>query len=93
LSVVARPSDTRSPRPLGRLKRRTLIVGVLIGVAVAALLTLALYLDVPFLAVWQRSLSDLLFIPQKPAERIVIIGIDDASLTRLGRWPSPYSAR
>jgi adenylate cyclase len=62
---------------------------VLIGVAVAALLTLALYLDVPFLAVWQRSLSDLLFIPQKPAERIVIIGIDDASLTRLGRWPWP----
>jgi adenylate cyclase len=62
---------------------------VLIGLASAAVLVAALYVDVPFLAVWQRSLSDLLFIPQAPAERIVIVGIDDDSLTRLGRWPWP----
>jgi CHASE2 domain-containing sensor protein len=88
LSAVATTGD-RSRDLLRWLKRRSRLIGVLIGLAVAALLIFALWVDVPFLAVWQRSLSDLLFIPQKPAERIVIVGVDDNSLTELGRWPWP----
>jgi adenylate cyclase len=37
----------------------------------------------------ESTLSDRLFAPQAPDTRILIVGIDDASLAALGQWPLP----
>ena len=40
-----------------------------------------------FFGDWQLRLVDALFLGRKPSSKIVIIAIDDASISTLGRWP------
>ncbi len=58
---------------------------VFAGIVISTFLSLAFYLGL--FASWQEKLSDNLFLPKKPSEKIVIIAIDDKSISEIGRWP------
>ncbi len=40
-------------------------------------------------ASWQEKLSDKLFLERRPPADIIIIAVDDKSLTEVGQWPWP----
>lgn len=60
---------------------RPLCIGGCIGIGAALL-----YLS-GGLASWSSFASDRFFLAQKPDPSIVIVAIDDASISQLGRWP------
>ena len=60
---------------------RPLIVGGAVGlIGVIGFLSGAL-------GSWSDRATDRFFLPRTPDPSIVIVAIDDASITRLGRWP------
>lgn len=64
---------------------KKILPGFFIGGAISALLLFGLSLN--FFKTWQLKLSDTLFEPRPPHGDIVIIGIDNASIGSIGRWP------
>jgi adenylate cyclase len=64
-----------------KLSIRPIIAGLIVGVIGA----------VGFLSgalgSWSNKASDRFFMERKPDPSIVIVAIDDASITRIGRWP------
>ncbi|MBI2626886.1 MAG: adenylate/guanylate cyclase domain-containing protein [Parcubacteria group bacterium] len=59
----------------------------LIGLFVAILLS-AMFLA-GFLMPWREKLIDLLFSKQMPPDNIVLLAIDDESISKIGQWPWP----
>jgi len=60
-----------------------------LGLAVGLLLSLAR--GGGLLSTWQLRSTDFLHGDTPPGEEIVIVAIDDASITQLGPWPWPHS--
>jgi len=69
------------------LIKRGWLVGLILGLGIGLFLTFALFANVELLAAWQRSLSDFLFVKNKPSKQIIIVGVDEKSLDDIGRWP------
>lgn len=57
------------------------IIGVLISIVLSGMFLFGIF------ETWNTSLSDNLFTTRESREDIVIIGIDDKSLSQIGRWP------
>lgn len=75
------------------LIKRGWLVGLILGLGIGLFLAFALFANVGLFAAWHRSLSDSLFIKNKPSKQIVIVGIDEKSLDKIGRWPWPRSVQ
>lgn len=58
---------------------------IIIGLAVALFGVLALLSGA--LSSWSHRATDRLFLDKEPDSSILIVAIDDASITRTGRWP------
>lgn len=58
---------------------------------IALFLFVFLLLSLPYLYgifnVWQEKMVDRFFLVQKPSQNIIIIGIDDQSISAIGQWP------
>jgi len=59
--------------------------GILIGLGIFA--TLAILFEIGLFATWHEKLSDTLYTQQQPPNDIVIIAIDDTSISEIGRFP------
>lgn len=66
---------------------KTNVRALLITIGVAVLISLAYVFG--FFDSWQERIQDRFFIKSDIPGNILIIGIDDASLTNLGQWPWP----
>src|SRR3989344_474776 len=42
-----------------------------------------------FFVPWREKLIDLLFTKQVPPDNIIILAIDDESISKIGQWPWP----
>lgn len=66
------------------MRYRALSIVVLVTIVISGLfVALGLFRGI------EATLSDRLFTPHAPDPRILIVGIDDASLAALGQWPLP----
>lgn len=71
-------------------KYKKIFIGFGLGLAAAILISGAFWLD--FFGTWQTKLTDKLFLKSLSRSDIVILAIDNKSLTDLGQWPWPREA-
>lgn len=65
--------------------KRKVIRGALIGLGVAIILNIAFSLGI--FKTWQDKIADSFFLPKRANSDIVIIAIDDKSISSIGRFP------
>ena len=66
-------------------QRQRLLPPILIASAIGIIASLAFGYGI--LSSWSSRLLDRVFLAHKPNPQIVIVAIDDASITQIGRWP------
>jgi len=66
-------------------KHKKVLIGFSLGILVALLVSGAFWFG--FFNTWQTKLTDKLFLKSAARDDIVIVAIDDESLTALGQWP------
>ena len=63
--------------------KQSLLVGLIVGLFCVAAVLFGVMQS------WSRRISDRFYLSHDADSRIVVVAIDDASMSRLGRWPWP----